>query len=78
MDRTDKEWDFHDWVNTFLTLLQKVFHDIEDDEEETLLQKLLQKVMVCVYAAFPFHDPNAYPEPPRDDIDNRMDENYAF
>ena len=41
-----------------------MFVRAEHDEEERILQQLLQQIMQCAYAAFPFHDPNAFPTPP--------------
>ena len=55
----------------------QAFLHAEDDEEEKLLQKLLQKVMRCAFAAFPYNDPNSRPSPARSDIPDVMD-NLSF
>ena len=44
-------------------VLHRVLLGVEDDEEETLLQKLLQRIMICINAAYPFDDPNVFPTP---------------
>ena len=58
-------------------IFKQLFLHAADDEEETIIEKLLQKIMVCVQAAFPYGDQNAIPPQPRNDIDDVIS-NSAF
>lgn len=53
----------------FLILLLKAFCGVRSDNEETVLQKLLQDIMLRIVASFPVQNPNAHPTPPQDNLD---------
>ena len=55
---------------SFFTFPLQAFLHADDDAEETLLQKLLGKIMICANKAYPANNPTAFPPDPAEDVED--------